>query len=357
MKFYTLMVACTLTLVSTLASLGPAAAQERTKIILAHAQPQLTPSYAMASSLPRYMKYWEEENLDVEVITTQGSAAAIQLLVSGQADVMWGNPTNMIAAIQRGAAIKSVYSATRGDVFGVGINADNMAALKGQTVGVSSFASASTAYLKALLKEAKVDPDKDVSIVEVGVGARAVSAFVGKQVTALSLWDEQFAMLETRGVKFKKIVQDPKSDTAVSASLIVRNDTIVSKRAALVGLARGIAKAQVVMAALPEVAVRAHWALYPETGPRPGVDEKKALRAAVSVMAVRRQKNSKNALGTGRYGDVPLTSMVKFQDYLLETDQAKKKMDVNDYLSNELIDDINKFDEAAVIAKAKEAFK
>ena len=74
-------------------------------------------------------------------------------------------------------------------------------------------------------------------------------------------------------------------------------------------------------------------------------------------MAVRRQKNSKNALGTGRYGDVPLTSMVKFQDYLLETDQAKKKMDVNDYLSNELIDDINKFDEAAVIAKAKEAFK
>ncbi len=338
--------------VALIAAITSAAAQGRTKVVLAHTQQQLSPPHSLASSLPRFFKFWEQENLEVEVITTQGSAAAIQLLLTGQADVMWGNPTNAILAIQRGGTIKSIYSATRGDIFGVGINAKNLTALKGQTIGVSSFASAGTNYLRALLREEGLDPDRDVSIVEVGVGARAASAYAGKQVQALALWDEQFAMLETRNIKFERIVQDPKSDTAVSASLIVRNDSVAARRDIMVGIARGIAKGQAIMNADPALAVKAHWAIYPESAPRG--DRDKALKDAVGVIEVRRDKNARTAMGTDAYGEVPMSAYEKFQDYLLKTDQIKQKLDVNLYHTNELIAEINRFDEAAVVKAAQE---
>lgn len=339
-----------------LAGISPALAQAKKKIILAHAQQQLSPPHALASSLPVQLKYWQEEGLDVEVITTQGSAAAIQLLISGEADAMWGNPTNVIVAIQRGAKLKSIYSAMRGDIFGVGVNGGGITAIKGQTVGVSSFASASTNYVKALMKEAGMNPDRDVSIVEVGVGARAASAIASKQVQALSLWDEQFAMLETRGIKFERVLQDMRSDTAVSASVIVRADDIAKRRDMLVGLSRGIAKAQVVMLADPTIAVRAHWKAYPESAPPSGINDK-ALKTAAAVIEVRRTKHGRDAFGTGRYGDIPKSAMEKFQQYLVATEQIGRVMDVDDYFTNELIADINAFDEGEVVRKAKEVFK
>lgn len=337
-----------------MAGMSPALAQGKTKIVLAHSQQQLSPPHSLASSLPQYFKFWDKENLEVEVITTAGSAAALQLLISGQADVVWANPLNVIVAIQRGAPIKAVYSATRGDVFGVGMNGKDLSVLKGKTIGVSSFASGTASYLKALLKESGLDPEKDVSIVEVGVGARAASAYAGKQVEALSLWDEQFAVLEARGIKFEHFVQDPRSDTAVSASIIVRNEDLTKRRDILIGIARGIAEGQAVMNADPSIAVRAHWAVYPDSAPR--TDRDKALREAVQVIEGRRAKNSRTAMGSNLYGEVPPAAVAKFQEYMLATGQIQKKMDVINYSTNELIADINKFDEASVVAAARKAF-
>lgn len=45
--------------------------------------------------------------------------------------------------------------------------------------------------------------------------------------------------------------------------------------------------------------------------------------------------------------------MESFQDYLLESKQIEKKLDVSEYYTNDLIDEINKFDRDAVISRAK----
>jgi hypothetical protein len=44
------------------------------------------------------------------------------------------------------------------------------------------------------------------------------------------------------------------------------------------------------------------------------------------------------------------------QDYFLETGQIEKKLDVREYYTNDLIDSINRFDNAAIVARAR-AFK
>src|SRR5690606_21128263 len=129
--------------------------------------------------------------------------------------------------------------------------------------------SAGHPYLKGLLASADLT-DQDVSIVEIGVGGRAAAALKSGQVDALSLWDEAYVQLKDRGFEFSKIIKDPRATTAFSSSLVVNEETLAKRRKALVGLARGIAKAQLFESLNLEAAARIHWSVYPQSAPREG---------------------------------------------------------------------------------------
>lgn len=174
------------------------AAIAETKITLAHALPQLTPSFAIDSSIPNHMGYWKAGGLDVDVITTPGASAAIQLVISGKADAAVASPVTAMLAIQKGVDLKIIYTTLRGDIFGVAIpegqKINSLQDLKGKTIGVSSFASSGTNYTKSMLEKAGLKPS-EFSLVEVGVGARAAAALRSGQVQALGLWDEAYKQM------------------------------------------------------------------------------------------------------------------------------------------------------------------
>ena len=325
------------------------------KVVLAHAAPQLTPSYAINSSLPQYLKYWEEEGLSVEIVPTPGAAAAMQLVISGQADVAMGAANAALSAIQRGAALKIYFSTLRGDIYGValpeGSGLSSLTDLKGKTIGVSSFASAGAPYLKGLLSSVDLT-DQDVSIVEVGVGARAAGALRSGQVQALALWDEAYVQMEENGIKFSKIITDPRAAYAFSSSLVAREEDLKKRQKVMVGLARGIAKAQLFESANLGAAARIHWKAYPESAPREGATPQ-AVAKMEKVLEVRQRIQSRDAFGTGKFGDLPPGHMEKFQDFLVETGQLKRSIDPGQYYTNDLIEEINAFDEAAIIEQAK----
>ena len=81
----------------TLALLSPSLALE--KITLAQGIPQLTPAFAFSSSVPTELGFFKEEGLEVEVATTPGTAAAMQLVVGKRVDVAMGNPIGAMIAI------------------------------------------------------------------------------------------------------------------------------------------------------------------------------------------------------------------------------------------------------------------
>ena len=331
----------------------PARAQE--KVLLAHALPRLAAGYGIASSLPDYLGYWKQEGLEVEVVTNRGSAAAIQLVIGGRADVAWGTPTTAMKAVQQGANVEFYYSSLRGDIFGIAIPEGSpikeLSDLSGKTVGVSSFASGGANYAKALLARAGLK-DNAYSMVEVGVGGRAAAALKTGQVQALSLWDSAYKAMEFGGIKFSKIVQDPRAASFIAGSMTVRAEDLQKRRKMLIGLARGIAKAQLFQEVNPEAAVRIHWKVYPQTAPRGGVTDK-AVAEEVQVVRTRTRIKSRNILGTDRFGDVPEENMKKFQSYLVLVGDLDKEIDVERYYTNDLIDEINDFDRQAVIEQAK----
>ena len=57
---------------------------------------------------------------------------------------------------------------------------------------------------------------------------------------------------------------------------------------------------------------------------------------------------SRNAGGTGRFGDMPREGLEKFQEYLVATGVLPGTIDVGRYATNDLIAEINDFDADAV---------
>ena len=103
----------------------------------------------------------------------------------------------------------------------------------------------------------------------------------------------------------------------------------------------------------PQAAVRIHWKVFPQSAPREGVTDD-AVKQEAEVLKVRVQMQSQNAVGTGRYGDMPIDQIKQVEDYFIATKQVEKTMDPNEYYSNELIEKINAFDHAAIVKLAKE---
>jgi NitT/TauT family transport system substrate-binding protein len=327
-----------------------------TKLTLAHALPQLTPSFAIDSSIPAYMGYWKQEGLDVDVITTPGASAAIQLVISGKADAAVASPVTAMLAIQKGVDLKIIYTTLRGDIFGVAIpegqKIDSLQGLKGHTIGVSSFASSGTNYTKSLLTKSGLSLS-DFSVVEVGVGARAAGALKSGQVQALGLWDEAYKQMELSGIKFSKIYKDDRAATSFAGSIVVRGEDLKKRPQVFIGLARGIAKGQLFQESNPTASVLVHWKVYPQSVPRDGKTPA-IIKRTGTVASVRLPIQSRNAFGTGHYGDLPEDHVKKFQTYLVETGQLPKAIDPHSYYTNELISQINKFDPAPVVKQAKE---
>ena len=64
---------------------------------------------------------------------------------------------------------------------------------------------------------------------------------------------------------------------------------------------------------------------------------------------------SRNAAGTGRFGDMPREGLEKFQNYLVATGVLPGTIDVAQwYATNDLIAEINDFDADAVAKMARE---
>ena len=334
-----------------------ASAQELKKVRLVHALPQLSASFANDSSLPAFLDFWKAEGLEVEVLTSPGAAAAMQLVAAKQAEIGVVNAFSSMLARQRGAKVKSYYTSLRGDIFGIAIPKDTglktLSDLKGKTIGVSSFASGGSTYARSLLANAGLDPTKDFTMIEIGVGGRAAAAVKANQVQGLALWDEMYVRMDQAGISLSERIQDPRAKYTFASNLTVNDDDFARIEGILIGVARGIAKAQVFSEQNPEAAVRIHWKVFPQSAPREGVSDA-AVKQEAQILKVRVQMQSQNAVGTNRYGDIPLDQIKQVEDYLVATKQLEKTLDPNEYYNNGLIDKVNAFDHAAVVKLAKE---
>ena len=229
-----------------------------------------------------------------------------------------------------------------------------MADLKGKRIGVTSMASAGVIVARALAKQAGLDPDKDISIVVAGESAQTAALLRSKQVDALSQFDTQYALTSNAGAKLR-MLDHPEIRKFPSNGFVALEDYLKTNRADAVALARGYAMGTVFAIANPEAAIRILWEVYPQTRAL-GKDEATALKDDLLTLDARASNWRYEPVDGKRWGDNVETNYQAYLDWLIAQGVIKTKVDVKDLITNELLDDVNKFD-ADAIARDARAFK
>ena len=337
---------------------GVAAAQQRAlrKAIYTITTKDVSVGLSANSSIPNTLGYWKTEGLDLEVTTLEGSTAGVQQLAAGNIQFATVGPETALISREKGVKIKAFYAISRVTIFRVvvprGSPIQTAADLRGKTIGVSALTSGAVPVARALLATAGVDPDKDVKWLAVGVGAPAAVAINGKSVDAMALWADFQAGLENRGLQFQEITAPFMKDLPGQV-VVARDDFLAEHPDVAVAFARGLAKATLFGLSNPEAAIRIHWKLYPQTRPQTA-EEPQALKEALHVFNARFQTQRVDNQEDKRWGALSPAQWAALKALYRDQHLIQGTVDANEAFTNQLIDEINRFDQGAVIRQAKE---
>jgi NitT/TauT family transport system substrate-binding protein len=332
---------------------GGALAQEKATIAVGIAAVDV--SQANNTSIPIYTKCWEKAGVDVDIQLTNANAA-MQTMLTGKVQFVNMGPAAAVLARAKGAPIKSVYMNIRENYNFMVVEDSSpirtIADFKGKTIGVLSYGSQMVKIFKAVLSEAGLNPDRDVTIVETGSGAQAVAALTSHRVDIWGTWDSQIATGENIGLKLRRFSSAAAEKLNWGSGYFVRDDYVKSNPQTIIKVMRCVAEGTLFAITNPEAAVRIHWQIYPNSKPT-GVSDEEAMRQALHILETRLAflKLEPGA----KWGELPPASAEAMVAFMRATGELKADLKVDDLFTNQFVPEINKFDAEAVIAAAKAA--
>ena len=301
------------------------------------------------------MGWFKKDGISLDLEPLPGSTDCVKNVATKE--VMFAVPSvEPLAIIRRqGVKAKVFYTAYQGNIYGIAVPkaspVKTMKDLKGKSIGVISMASAGVIVARALAANAGMNPDSDVRIVVAGEGAQTAALVRDNQVQALSQYDTQYALVDNAGVKLR-MLDTKEIDRFPSNGFLALEERLKEKRKEAVALAQGYAKGTVFAINNPEATIRILWEVYPQTKPT-GKDEATALRDDVKVLEARAANWKLEKAGVKKWGENSIENYEAYAEFMQKWGVTKVKVPGSELVTNELIDEINGFDAAAVAAEAK----
>ena len=150
--------------------------------------------------LPIYLAegagYYKDEGLNVKVLAFRGGSDLTRALVAGSVHVAVAAPTSVLAAINAGEKVKVFYGGFNQAPFFwyAAPSIKTMADVKGKRLGITRFGSSTDALTRFALVAAKLDPNKDVRIIQGGGSGERLAALEANQIDAgIFTWPHNFA--------------------------------------------------------------------------------------------------------------------------------------------------------------------
>jgi len=312
-------------------------------------------SAAAPFAIATKLGWFEKDGIKVELVPLPGSTDCVKLVATKELQASLPSVEPLAIIRPQGVKAKFFYTAYQANIYGIAVPADSpvksITDLKGKKIGVTSMASAGVIVARALVKQAGMNPDSDVSIVVAGEAAQTAALINSKQVDALSQFDTQYALTSNAGAKLR-LLDHPEIKKFPSNGFVALEDYLKNNRKEAVALARGYAKGTVFAIANPEAAIRILWEVYPQTKPT-GKDEATALRDDLITLQARAKSWPYQQVDGKRWGDNVEANYQAYLDWLLEQGIIKTKTNANDIVTNDLLNDAINFDEKALIEEAK----
>jgi NitT/TauT family transport system substrate-binding protein len=299
--------------------------------------------------------FYGREGMTVQLVPIAGSTDCVKLVATGDLPYSLPSIEPLPAARAQGVKAKIFYTAYQGNIYGIAVGKESairsIKDLKGKKIGVASMASGGVHVARGVLAMNGLDPDKDAQIVVVGEAAQAAALLRAGEVAALSMYDTQYALIDGAGVPVRLLDSGPLSRFP-SNGFLVLEETLRKDRAQAVALGRGYAMGTVFAMANPEAAVKILYEIYPQTKPS-GKSDEQALRDDVKTLLARAEHWKLEAGGVKKWGESSIKDFDAYIDFLLKWNVIKDKVPGTELVTNDLVEEINKFDAAKVAADAK----
>jgi NitT/TauT family transport system substrate-binding protein len=164
-------------------------------------------------AVPKAIGLFKQNGIDANLITADGSTAALQRLGTGDAQIAFAGPLATIKAAAKGLPVKTYAGQSLNFPYKIATLAGSpvkaVADLKGKTLGVTSLASNTYLTARAKLHTANLDPDKDVKVVVVGTATSSLAALQKHKVDAIVNFSDNFDYMKSTGAKLAFLPDDP----------------------------------------------------------------------------------------------------------------------------------------------------
>jgi ABC-type nitrate/sulfonate/bicarbonate transport system substrate-binding protein len=208
--------------------------------------------------------FWKDQGLDVDIAPgEEGSAAMMQQLVGGNADVAHPGPTVVFDAVKQGygddVTIFGTWLYKQGFQLKVpdGSSITDAEQLRGKTIGVSDMAGGEVPILTATLQAHGMEQGKDYHLLPIG-GAepQTVKAIKDGQVDAYCTSQKDFIALDVYGLKMKDITF-PEWGSLTANVFVASRKVVEDNPDALEKYMRGLIEAVIYTHEHPEEALAA----------------------------------------------------------------------------------------------------
>jgi NitT/TauT family transport system substrate-binding protein len=290
--------------------------------------------------------YFEEEGIEVNLLPS-GDVPATVIVPTGRADIGATAASFIMQAAATGEDFVVPYEYYQKNVFSMVTTSDSgvteIADLEGANIGITSEAAGDAGLARSALQSAGLTPGEDVTVTVAGEGGPAVAealrtgeldAFTGafNDIVALSV------ALKSEGIELVDITPDSFAIFPAS-SMVVTTETLENDRDVLVRFLRAWAKATYAGLESPDMV----YGMAREEVPEETADEefgRAFLEASVTLQ--------EPAAGTDRFGEVRPEAWDAVQEDLIAGGELEEAVDMEPYLDNSLIDDVNDWDRAEV---------
>ncbi len=307
-----------------------------------------TSSFGYGYWLAVGLGYYEDEGLNVSLQGTGGSSDVAQILAANNAEAGMGVPGAMLPAIEAGAGLYPFFTYAYGEVFDVvvptGSAINNIAGLAGKRIGISELAGGEVPLVRALLVEAGLDPDNDVEIIEVGTNAPSVKASMDEgRIDAYSSAKSDIASMNAAGLGTVSIA--PASLNTLPAEGLLAAEDYKDDDELLIGLGRATAKGQLVAYTNLDGAVCELKKLIPEEF----TDDAEGRAGLAAVIEI---TTAPLVGGDYVFGFLDAAGWNTYVNIFIQGGVLSEQIDMAQYVIDDLLDDINDFDQQAIIDEA-----
>lgn len=305
-------------------------------------------------AVPKQLGYFRDEGLDVELITADGSTAALTALASDSAQVAFASSVNIMQAVEKGLPVKAFSGYTTTWPWNIGVKPDSpvksVTDLKGKALGIPSLASVGASDAKVAILEAGLTLD-DVELIPVGTGAAAAAALDSGKVAALNDFNDSWQTRRNSGYQVRFLPRSKITDNLFSVSFAATAANLEKRPEDLKKFARAAFKGLLYSASHPKQAVRLGFKEYP-TLRQADADEAKAVEKNLQTLKSSFQSCTPlegEPKDWGDWGRLTDERWAAVQDFAVKAELVKDKLPLDKLWDPKLLDGINDWDRQPVL--------